>query len=167
MSAGKRRLSPFEMRVRHFGRRHRVEARSLLSGCTGVTETDLSSYLSCLDGIETVRTGMPVLALIIQTTSYPNALGVALAQPASREPNRWELRVLAIDSRSRRRGLGGTLLEAVESEVRGRGARRLSVAVPSVADHPSVGAFLRARGYREEFSPAQEANLESHYSKEL
>ena len=76
-------------------------------------------------------------------------LGYACAGPTPATEGTFDLYWLAVDATAQGKGIGTTLVRAVERELRDRGARMLLVETSSRPDYSNTRAFYARCGYRE------------------
>ena len=76
-------------------------------------------------------------------------LGYACAGPTPATEGTFDLYWLAVDAAAQGKGIGTTLVRAVERELRDRGARMLLVETSSRPDYSNTRAFYERCGYRE------------------
>ena len=76
-------------------------------------------------------------------------IGYACAGPTPATEGTFDLYWLAVDAAAQGRGIGTTLVRAVERELRDRGARMLLVETSSRPDYSNTRAFYARCGYTE------------------
>jgi len=76
-------------------------------------------------------------------------LGYACAGPTPATEGTFDLYWLAVDAAAQGKGIGTTLVRAVERELRDRGARMLLVETSSRPDYSNTRTFYARCGYRE------------------
>ena len=76
-------------------------------------------------------------------------LGYACSGPTPATEGTFDLYWLAVDAAAQGKGIGTTLVRAVERELRDRGARMLLVETSSRPDYSNTRAFYARCGYRE------------------
>jgi ribosomal protein S18 acetylase RimI-like enzyme len=76
-------------------------------------------------------------------------LGYACAGPTPATEGTFDLYWLAVDAAAQGKGIGTTLVRAVERELRDRGARMLLVETSSRPDYSNTRAFYARCGYQE------------------
>ncbi len=85
--------------------------------------------------------------MVVRAPQEDAVVGFAVARALPHLSRQWMLELMTVEPGRAGGGLGGRLLDAAESAVRGRGGRGLVVEISRAGEHPDAGPFLRSRGY--------------------
>lgn len=119
----------------------------ILSGTGRFTERELGWAMELVDA-SLLSEGSEYEVRVVEEKAS-NPLGFALFGPTPRTDDVYDLYWLAVDHARQGTGLGQSLLQSVESELRARGARMLLIETSSKAAYAPTVRFYEAAGYRE------------------
>ena len=134
---------------------HRARLAELLSSTNAFSRDEIAVALQLFDVSVTGEVDGGAEDALVRDYEFTGAfdgdrlIGYACAGPTPATEGTFDLYWLAVDPASQGKGVGRMLVQAVEADLRARGARLLLVETSSRPDYESTRAFYTRCGYTE------------------